>query len=153
MKAEDIKIVATNRKAKHNYFLEEHLEAGLALRGSEIKSVRLGRVSLQEAYVRVEGSELWLQNANIAAYDPASRLNHDPKRPRKLLLHRREIDKLQERMQQKGYVLVPTRMYLRSGRAKLEISLARGKRQYDKRRALAEKDAVRAMQRELGRRR
>lgn len=149
---EAFKVVATNRKAQHDYFLEERLEAGMALRGTEIKSIRLGQVSIREAFVRLERGELWLQNAHIAPYDPASQMNHDPKRPRKLLLHRREIAKLEGTMRQRGYALVPTRMYLKAGRAKLEIALARGKRQYDKRKALAEKDARRAMQRELGRR-
>ena len=149
---EAFKVVATNRKAQHDYFLEERLEAGMALRGTEIKSIRLGQVSIREAFVRLERGELWLQNAHIAPYDPASQMNHDPKRPHKLLLHRREIAKLEGTMRQRGYALVPTRMYLKAGRAKLEIALARGKRQYDKRKALAEKDARRAMQRELGRR-
>jgi SsrA-binding protein len=147
-----IKVVATTRQAQFDYFLEERLEAGMALRGTEIKSIRLGQVSLREAFVRLEGGELWLQNAHIAPYDPASQMNHDPKRPRKLLLHRREIARLEGTMRQRGYALIPTRMYLKAGRAKLEIALARGKRQYDKRKALAEKDARRAMQRELGRR-
>ncbi|MCJ7512440.1 MAG: SsrA-binding protein SmpB [Anaerolineales bacterium] len=147
-----IKVVATNRKAQHDYFLEERLEAGMALKGTEIKSIRMGQVSIREAFVQLDQGELWLQNAHIAPYDPASHMNHDPKRPRKLLLHRREIAKLEGTIRQRGYSLIPTRLYLKAGRAKLEIALARGKRQYDKRRALAEKDARRAMQRELGRR-
>lgn len=147
-----VKVVATNRKAQHDYFLEDRLEAGLVLRGTEIKSIRLGQVSIREAFVRLDHGELWLQNAHIAPYDPASQMNHDPKRPRKLLVHRREIAKLEGTMRQRGYALVPTRLYLKDGRAKIEIALARGKRQYDKRKALAEKDARRAMQRELGRR-
>ncbi len=149
---EELKVVATNRKAQHDYFLEERLEAGMALKGTEIKSIRLGQVSIREAFVQLEHGELWLQNAHIAPYDPASQMNHDPKRPRKLLLHRKEIAKLEGIIRQRGYALIPTRLYLKSGKAKIEIALARGKRQYDKRRELAEKDARRAIQRELGRR-
>ncbi len=148
-----IKVVATNRKAQHEYFLEDRLEVGMVLKGTEIKSIRLGQVSIREAFVRLDRGELWLQNAHIAPYDPASQMNHDPKRPRKLLLHRREIAKLEGTIRQRGYALIPTRMYLKNGRAKLEVALARGKRQYDKRKALAEKDAQRSMQRELGQRR
>jgi SsrA-binding protein len=153
MKSDGMKVVATNRKAKHDYFLEDRLEAGIELRGSEIKSIRAGRVSLREAYVTTDGKEAWLMNAHIAPYDPASRMNHDPRRRRKLLLHKREILKLFGNVQQKGYTIIPTMMYLRSGRAKVEIALARGKRQYDKRREIAKRDAMREMSRELSRRR
>jgi SsrA-binding protein len=148
-----LKVVATNRKAAHDYFLGDRMEAGLVLRGSEIKSVRAGQVSLREAYVKTDGQQAWLVNAHIAAYDPASRLNHDPKRPRKLLLHRKEIARAFEHVQQRGDTLVPIRLYLKRGRAKLELALGRGKRTYDKRQAVAARDARREMERALGRRR
>lgn len=152
MKTEGKKIIATNRKAKHDYFLEDRLEAGIALKGSEIKSVRAGRVSLREAYVQVDGEEAWLVNAHIAPYDPASKMNHDPRRRRKLLLHKRQIRKLDEEIRQKGYTIIPTTMYLRSGMAKVEIAIARGKRKYDKRREIAKRDAEREMARSVTRR-
>jgi SsrA-binding protein len=145
------KIVATNRKASRDYFLEDRLEAGLVLRGSEIKSVRAGQVSLREAYVRIDGQEAWLMNAHIAPYNPASRMNHEPKRPRKLLLHRREILKLYDQVRTKGRTIIPTKMYLKNGRAKLEIALATGKRKYDKRREIAKREAAREVDRALRR--
>lgn len=153
MSDEGIKVVARNRKAQHEYFLEDRYEAGIVLRGTEIKSVRAGQVSLQEAYVAIERGEAWLFGAHIASYDPASDMNHDPVRPRKLLLHRRELDRLTRDVDQKGYTIVPTRMYLAHGLAKLEIALAKGKRQYDKRRKLRERDAQRQVERALSRRR
>jgi len=146
------KIIAKNRKAGRDYFLEERFEAGIALRGTEIKSVRARQVSLNEAYVKIERGEAWLVNAFIAPYDPASRFNHDPRRIRKLLLHRRQIDRLEEKIRQRGYTLVPTRMYLKRHRAKLEFALAKGKRKYDKRQDLARKDAQREVERSLARR-
>jgi SsrA-binding protein len=151
-KEEDFKVVAHNRQASHNYFLEDRFEAGIALMGSEIKSVRAGQVQLREAYVETKGGQAFLLNAHIAPYDPAARQGHDPLRPRRLLLHKKEIGKLNEKIQLKGYTVVPVRMYLTKGRAKLEIALARGKRQYDKRQAIAERDSQRDIQRELGRR-
>jgi SsrA-binding protein len=152
VKEKGLKIVATNQKAGRDFFLEDRLEAGIALRGSEIKSIRAGKVSLRESYVRVDGQEAWLVNAHIAPYDPASHMNHDPIRPRKLLLHRREIARLFDKVQQRGFTIVPTRMYIKRGRAKLEIALARGKRKYDKRTEIARRDAERDMERELARR-
>ncbi len=149
MSESSIKVVATNRKAAHDYFLEDRLEAGISLQGSEIKSVRAGQVSLKEAYVRTDGREAWLVNAHIAPYDPASKLNHDPKRMRRLLLHRREITRLFDQVRQKGFTIIPTKVYLARGRAKVEIALARGKRQYDKRRELASREAEREMRRAL----
>ena len=149
---EGIKVVATNRQASHNYFLEDRFEAGIALMGSEIKSVRNGQVQLREAYVEARDGQAVLHNAHIAPYDPAARENHDPLRPRRLLLHKKEISKIAEKIQLKGYTIVPLRMYLAKGRAKIEIALARGKRQYDKRQAMAERDSQREIQRELGRR-
>jgi SsrA-binding protein len=153
MSSDGKKIIATNRKAKHDYFLEDRMEAGIALKGSEIKSVRAGRVSLRESYVQVDGEEAWLVNAHIAPYDPASKMNHDPRRRRKLLLHKRQIMKLFDEVRQKGYTIIPTTMYLRSGMAKVEIAIARGKRKYDKRREIAKRDAEREMARSSAQRR
>ena len=144
-----VKIVATNRKARHQYQFYDTYEAGLVLRGSEIKSIRAGRVSLQEGFVTFEGGEAWLVNVHIAPYDPASRQNHDPRRRRKLLLHRREINRLASRVQEKGFTVVPTKLYLKNGRAKVEIALVRGKKQYDKRQSLARRDAKRQMERAI----
>jgi SsrA-binding protein len=155
MKNDGITTIATNRKARHDYFLEDRYEAGLVLRGTEIKSVRARQVSLREAYIHTDGNEAWLVNAYIAPYDPASRMNHDPRRMRKLLLHKREIRKLYDGVRQKGYTIIPTSMYIKSGKAKIEIALARGKKQYDKRREIAKRDAEREMSRAFrrGRRR
>jgi SsrA-binding protein len=144
-----IKVIATNRKAFHEYQFHDTFEAGLVLQGSEIKSIRAGRVSLQEGFVLFEEGEAWLINVHIAPYDPASRQNHEPKRKRKLLLHRREIERLQSRAQEKGYTVIPTRLYLKDGRAKVEIGLARGKKLYDKREALAKRDSKRQVERAL----
>ncbi|MGD8759249.1 MAG: SsrA-binding protein SmpB [Anaerolineales bacterium] len=153
MGGDSIKVVATNRKAGRDYFLDDRLEAGIVLQGTEVKSVRAGQVSLAESYVRLDGREAWLVNAHIAPYDPASRLNHDPRRTRKLLLHRREIARLFDKVRQRGFTVIPTKMYFRRGRAKIEIALARGKRKYDKRLAIAERDAARDMERAVARRR
>jgi SsrA-binding protein len=147
MKNTGIKVIATNRKAARDYFLLDRFEAGIALQGSEIKSVRAGQVSLRESYVRIEDREAWLMNAHIAPYDPASSFNHEPQRPRRLLLHRREIQRLFDKVRSKGFTLIPTKMYLKAGRAKLEIALARGKKQYDKRREIAKRDAEREIAR------
>jgi SsrA-binding protein len=144
-----IKVIATNRKARHQYHLHDIHEAGLVLMGSEIKSIRAGRLSLQEGFVVFENGEAWLVNVHIAQYDPASRQNHEPKRRRKLLLHRREIDRLQSRAQEKGYTVVPIRLYLKDGRAKVEIALARGKKLHDKRQTIAERDSKRQVERAL----
>ena len=152
MKLDGRKIIATNRKAKHDYFLEDRFEAGIALKGPEIKSIRAGRISLREAYVQVDGEEAWLVNAHIAPYDPASKMNHDPRRRRKLLLHKRQIHKLFDQVTQKGYTIIPTSLYLSSGIAKIEIALAKGKRKYDKRREIAKRDAEREMARSTSRR-
>ena len=144
-----IKVVATNRKAGRDFYLEERHEAGLVLMGTEIKSIRAGRVNLSDGYVQPRDGELWLLNVHIAPYDPSGRYGHEPRRPRKLLLHRREIDRLTSRVQERGYTIVPVRLYLRGGRAKVEIALARGKRKYDKRQAIAEREAQRQVEREL----
>lgn len=144
----NVKIVASNRKAQHEYFLLEKLEAGIVLTGSEIKSIRAGQMSIKEAYVRVDGKEAWLIESHIAPYDPASRMNHDPKRPRKLLLHKKEIAELWSEVRQKTLTIVPTQVYLKDGRAKLEIAVAKGKKNYDKRDSIAKRDTDREIQRE-----
>jgi SsrA-binding protein len=141
------KVLATNRHAYHDYFIEETIEAGISLTGSEIKSVRAGQINLKESYATIRAGEAWLLASHIAPYNPSSRDNHDPLRDRRLLLHRREIAKLQEKMTLKGYTLVPTRVYLKDNRAKLELGLARGKKQYDKRHTIAERDAKREIER------
>ncbi|NLG73655.1 MAG: SsrA-binding protein SmpB [Chloroflexi bacterium] len=148
----NVKIVARNRKAGHEYFLLEKLEAGIALQGSEIKSIRAGQVSLAEAYVRVDGEEAWLMDCHIAPYDQASYFNHDPRRPRKLLLHKTEIRRLWNEVRQKGVTIVPLQIYLRDGRAKVEIAVAKGKKLYDKRQDIARRDAEREIERSLKRR-
>ncbi len=152
MKNSGQKIVARNRKASHDYFLEDFAEAGIVLLGTEIKSIRAGQVSLKEAYVRLDGQEAFLVNAHIAPYNPASHFNHDPRRPRKLLLHKREILRMHEKVSQRGYTIVPTKMYLSKGRAKVEIATARGKRQYDKRKEIAKRETDREIEREMARR-
>jgi SsrA-binding protein len=148
----DVKVVATNRKARHEYFLLESFEAGLELKGSEIKSIRSGQISLAEAYVRVDENQAWLVDAHVAPYEQSGRYNHDPLRPRRLLLHGSEIRELWNAVRQKGVTIVPTRVYLKNGRAKLEIAIGKGKKLYDKRAAIAERDAKREIERELHRR-
>ena len=143
------KIVATNRKAYFEYFIDDTIEAGLVLTGSEIKSVRDGRVNLREGFARIINGEMWMQNVHISPYEHGSHDNPDPDRDRKLLLHKSEILRLATRVQTKGLTLIPLRIYLRDGRAKVEIGLARGKRQYDKREAIAERDASRDMERAM----
>lgn len=144
-----IKVIATNRKAGRDFTLEDRREAGLVLMGTEIKSIRAGRVNLSDGYVQPRDGELWLFNVHIAPYDPAGRYGHEARRPRKLLLHRREIDRLTARVHERGYTIVPVRLYLKEGRAKVEIALARGKRKYDKRQAIAKRDAERDIDRAL----
>ncbi len=140
--------VALNRRARHDYAVEETLEAGLVLTGTEIKSIRAGRVNLAEAYARIERGEAWLIGAHIATYEQGNRNNHEPTRTRKLLLHRDQIAELMGRTQAKGQTLVPLRLYLRNGMAKLEIGIARGKKTHDKRRTIAERDMRRELERE-----
>jgi SsrA-binding protein len=149
----DIKVVATNRKARHEYFLLEQIEAGIALTGSEIKSIRGGQISLAEAYVRVDSQEAWLVDCHIAPYEQAGLFNHDPRRPRKLLLHRKEILYLYEQVRQKGVTVVPLRVYLKRGLAKVEIAIAKGKKLYDKRQAIAKRDMQREIERDYRSRR
>jgi SsrA-binding protein len=144
-----VKVVATNRKARHDYFLLDTFEAGLVLQGSEIKSIRAGQISIKEAYVRVDGEEAWLVDAHIAPYVEANRFNHEPRRVRKLLLHKKEIDRLWDQVRQKGLTIIPTRVYLKEGRAKVEIAVARGKKNFDKRQAIAKKDAERDIARQI----
>lgn len=146
---EGIKVVARNRRASHDYHLLEHFEAGLALTGTEIKSVRANKVSLQRAYVAPRGDELWLMEANIAPYEHGNRENHEATRPRKLLLHRREINKVLEALQTKGMTMVPTKMYLRDGWAKVDVALAKGKKLFDKRADIARRDSERQVERAL----
>jgi SsrA-binding protein len=141
--------VATNRQARFRYQLLDRLECGLVLTGTEVKSVREGRVQLKDGYAAVHDGELWLHNVHIAPYAPAAGANHDPERPRKLLAHRREIDRLTGRAQERGLTLVPTRMYFSGPRAKVEIALARGKDVRDKREAIREREQRREMQRAL----
>ncbi len=147
--AEEFKVVATNRKAYHDYHIEETHEAGIALTGTEIKSVRAGSVNLKDAYAVIKDGEAWLLNVHISPYEPASRQNVDPDRTRKLLLHRTEINRLMGRVQEKGLTMIPLRMYLKKNRAKIELALVRGKRQYDKREAISKRDSDREIQRAL----
>lgn len=146
------KTITVNRKAGHDYHILRTLEAGLSLLGTEIKSMREGRASIREAYVRPDGGEMWLVGAHVAHYAPAGSTNHEPTRRRRLLLHRREIAELARAVEAEGVTLVPLRLYLRDGRAKLEIALARGKKRYDKRAAVAKREAERQMQRAMRRR-
>jgi SsrA-binding protein len=145
----DRKVITSNRKASHDYTLEESFEAGLVLMGSEIKAIRDNRVNLKDGYVVEREGELWLENVHISPYDQASIFGHEPLRPRKLLMHRKEINRLISQMREKGYSVVPTLLYLKKGRAKVEIALGRGKKQYDKRAAIAERDSKREVQRVL----
>lgn len=144
-----IKIIANNKKAYHEYFVDEVLEAGLVLQGTEVKSIRMGQVSIKEAYCRIRNGEVFVENMNISPYDQGNRENHDPLRQRKLLLRRDEIDKLIKKVDEKGLTLVPTRLYFKDRHAKLEIGVCRGKKLYDKRETLkrkqANRDASRAM--------
>ncbi|NLA10716.1 MAG: SsrA-binding protein SmpB [Firmicutes bacterium] len=138
-------LISRNRKAYHDYHIEETYEAGIVLKGTEVKSVRGARVNLRDSYARVEGGELYLFNMHISPYDPANRFNHEPRRTRKLLMHKSEIGRLAGKVQQKGYTLVPLKIYLRRGLVKVELGLARGKHLYDKRRSIAERDQRREM--------
>lgn len=147
-----VKVVATNRKARHDYLIEDTFEAGMVLTGSEIKSIRGGQVSLGDSYATVREGELWLINAHISPYNQASYENHEPRRDRKLLMHRREINRLTGKLQEKGLTLVPLRLYLKDSRAKIELGLGRGKKLYDKRQSMREREDSRRIARETGRR-
>jgi SsrA-binding protein len=141
--------VAGNRRAYHDYFIDETMEAGLVLTGTEVKSVRAGRVNLREAYARIENGEAFLWNAHISPYENGNRFNHEPQRTRKLLMHRSEISRLNTTIKKKGYTLVPLRMYFRHNVAKVELGLARGKKLYDKRDSIADRDAKRDIERAM----
>jgi SsrA-binding protein len=143
------KLIAENRRARHDYHLFERMEAGIALTGTELKSLRAGRVTLQRAFADLREGEIYLVGAHIAEYEPGNVQNHDPDRDRKLLLHRREIDSLLGKVRERGLTLVPTRIYFKNGRVKVELALARGKETRDKRRDLAERDARRQIERTL----
>jgi len=147
-----IKVLATNRKARHDYFLLETFEAGISLLGSEIKSIRAGQISIKEAYIRVDGEEAWLVEAHVAPYLQANQFNHEPRRPRKLLLHKREIQQMYDQIRRRGVTIIPTRVYLKNGRAKVEIAIAQGKKKFDKRQDLAARDAQREIDRQMARR-
>jgi SsrA-binding protein len=150
--SDSIKTVATNRKARHDYHIDDKFEAGMVLTGSEIKSIRAGQVNLRDSYATIREGELWLVNAHISPYKQANRENHEPRRDRKLLMHRREINRLTGKLQEKGLTLVPLQIYLKQGRAKIELGLARGKKLYDKRQTLRDRTDRRQMEREVGRR-
>jgi SsrA-binding protein len=149
----DDRIVATNRRARHDFQLLDTYECGIQLTGTEVKSLRLGQASLVDCYARFRGGELWLEGLHVPAYEQGDKRTHQPMRPRKLLLHRRELAELRRDVQEKNLTLVPLRVYFSHGMAKVEIATARGKRQHEKRQALARRDALREAERELGRRR
>jgi SsrA-binding protein len=146
------KLIAQNKKARHDYHVEDTFEAGLVLLGTEVKSLRAGRASLVDAYGRIKDGEVWLENAHIPEYTEGSWTNHEPRRSRKLLLHRGEIARLIGKTKESGLTLVPLALYFKDGKAKVEIALARGKKAYDKRQALAARDAAREIARSTGRR-
>ncbi len=144
-----VKVVCENRKARHDYFILETFEAGMVLTGTEVKSLRAGRGNLKESYARVENGELWLYDMHISPYEQGNRFNHEPKRPRKLLMHKGEIMHLWGRTREKGLTLVPLRCYFKDGRAKVEIALAKGKKLYDRREEIAAREAKREVERAL----
>jgi len=143
--------VAVNRRAYHDYFVDEKYESGVMLTGTEVKSLRGGRCNLRDGFVRLDGREAWLENVHISPYAQGNLMNHDPLRPRKLLLHRKEISTLIGKVRQKGYTLIPLRVYFSRNHAKVEVGLCRGKRQFDKREAIAERDAKREIARAMRR--
>src|SRR5438093_301128 len=149
---EGIKVVARNKRAFHQYNVFDRLECGIALTGTEVKSLRDGSASLEDAYAKLEGGEVWLLGSDIPEYTMGNRMNHKPKRPRKLLLHRREIDKFAGKASQRGFTLVPLRLYFKDGRAKVELAVCRGKAQHDKRQAQKKADAQREIRRALSER-
>ncbi|MDQ7093093.1 SsrA-binding protein SmpB [Desulfosporosinus sp. PR] len=149
MPSEGIKVVSENRKAFHDYFIEDRIEAGIILTGTEIKSIRNGRVNLKDSYAHLDNGEVWVYQMHISPYEQGNRFNHDPLRPRKLLLHRSEISKLVGKIQQQGLTLIPIKIYLKKGLAKVELGVAQGKKNYDKRQALAEREGKRDIERAL----
>jgi SsrA-binding protein len=150
--AEDVTIIAKNKRARHDYHVVDTVEAGVVLRGTEVKSVRLGKVQLVDGFAKIDGGELFLHGVHISPYEQGNRFNVDPRRTRKLLLHKSEIRRLDRQVREKGMALIPLSIYLKRGRVKLEVGVCRGKRLYDKRRAIAERDANRDMERALRRR-
>ncbi|EGL39776.1 SsrA-binding protein SmpB [Megasphaera lornae] len=148
-----IKYIAENRKARHDYFIHDTYEAGIALTGTEVKSLRRGRVNVKDSFCRLEGGEVWLEAMHISPYEQGNRFNHDPLRTRKLLLHKYEILKLIGKVKEKGYTLIPLNLYFKKGRVKVTVALVTGKKLYDKRQASAEKEAKREMDRRLKERR
>lgn len=149
MASEGIKVISDNRKAYHDFFVEETLETGIILTGTEIKSIRNSRVNLKDSYARIDNGEVWLYQMHISPYEAGNRFNHDPLRKRKLLLNHSEIGKLIVKVQQQGLTLVPTKIYLKRGLAKIELGVCKGKKNYDKRQTIAERDAKRDMERSL----
>ncbi|EHQ92192.1 SsrA-binding protein SmpB [Desulfosporosinus youngiae] len=144
-----IKVISENRKAFHDYYIEDRVEAGIILTGTEIKSIRNGRVNLKDSYARLDNGEVWVHQMHISPYEQGNRFNHDPLRPRKLLLHRSEINKLIGKIQQQGLTLIPIKIYLKKGMAKVELAVGQGKKNYDKRQALAEREGKRDIERAL----
>ena len=149
MPSEGIKIVSENRKAFHDYFIDDRVEAGIILTGTEIKSIRNGKVNLKDSYARINNGEIWVYQMHISAYEQGNRFNHDPLRPRKLLLHRSEINKLVGKIQLQGLTLLPIKIYLKNGMAKVELAVGQGKKNYDKRQVLAEREGKRDIERAL----
>lgn len=149
MSSEGIKIVSENRKAFHDYFIEDRIEAGIVLTGTEIKSIRNGKVNLKDSYARINDGEIWVHQMHISPYEQGNRFNHDPLRPRKLLLHRTEINKLVGKIQLQGLTLLPIKLYLKNGMAKVELAVGQGKKNYDKRQVLAEREGKRDIERAL----
>lgn len=147
--ARESKLVANNKKAYHDYFIEEKYEAGIALAGTEVKSLRMGKCSIKEAFIRIENGEVWVYGMHVSPYEKGNIFNKDPLRPRKLLLHKKEIWKLLGKMKEKGYTLVPLQIYFKEGKAKVEIGLAKGKKLYDKREDIAKKDQRREAEKEF----
>ncbi|NMA61442.1 MAG: SsrA-binding protein SmpB [Firmicutes bacterium] len=145
-----VKVVTENRRARHDYFIEETIEAGIVLQGTEVKSIRLGKVNIKDSFARVENGEVFLYGMHISPYEQGNRFNHDPLRPRKLLLHKREIRRLIGKTREDGYTLVPTKLYFSNGKCKVELGIAKGKKLYDKREAAAKRDATRRAQQALG---
>ncbi len=149
MAKEAMKLIANNKKAYHDYFVDEKIEAGLVLHGTEVKSMRLGKCSIKEAFIRIENGEMFAYGMHISPYEKGNIFNKDPLRPKKLLLHKMEINKLQGKMKEKGFTIVPLQVYFKDGKAKIEIGLCRGKKLYDKRQDIAKKDQQREAEKEF----
>ncbi len=149
MKNDNFRLIANNKKARHDYFLEEKYECGISLHGTEVKSLRMGKCSIKEAYVQIENREVILYGMHISPYEKGNIFNRDPLRPKKLLMHKREILKLQGRIKEKGYTIVPVQVYLKGSLVKVQIALAKGKKLYDKRQDIAKKDQKREAEREF----